>query len=64
MNEEFEVLNTGDILLKNDQYSLCRDKWTDIPDFIIGDKIIASVGTLWRRPVKKNGMGNGIKRVK
>ena len=64
MIEDFEILNTGDILQKDDQYSTSRDKWTDIPNFMIGDKIIESGSTLWRRVVKKNGLTNGIKRVK
>jgi len=64
MIEDFEILNTGDILQKDDQYSTSRDKWTDIPNFMIGDKIIKSTGTFWKRPVKKNGLGNGFKRVK
>ena len=51
---EYRDLKAGDILQKDDEYSVHYQGWKSIPDFMISNIIPDCPNTLWRRSVSNN----------
>lgn len=49
MDEKYTLLNTGEKIQKFDEYNTDNNLWRVVPDFLIGDKIVESSSTKWRR---------------
>jgi len=54
MDKDYISLNAGDKIQKFDEYNSNNDLWRIIPDFLIGEKVIESSHTKWRRKITNN----------
>jgi len=54
MDKDYISLNAGDKIQKFDEYNSNNDLWRTIPDFLIGEKVIESSNTKWRRKITNN----------
>ena len=54
MDKDYISLNTGDKIQKFDEYNSNNNLWRVVPDFLIGDKVVESSSTKWRRKITNN----------
>jgi hypothetical protein len=54
MDPNYISLNAGEKIQKFDEYKSNNDLWRDVPEFLIGDKVIESSHTKWRRKIINN----------
>jgi hypothetical protein len=54
MDKNYISLNAGEIIQKFDEYSTNNDLWRIVPEFLIGEKVIESSHTKWRRLIVSN----------
>jgi hypothetical protein len=54
MDKDYISLNTGEKIQKFDEYNSNNNLWRVVPDFLIGEKVIESSSTKWRRKITNN----------
>ena len=54
MDKDYISLNAGEKIQKFDEYNSNNNLWRVVPDFLIGEKVIESSSTKWRRKIINN----------